>query len=110
MRIRWLAAAGALWALLGSSSLYGAIQVELEGPLSDELRQNVEAFLALKRRGEQEKLPDAVVRRLYGKAEQNIRQALRPFGYYQPRVSGRLTRTPCATWSPSSSASMSAVP
>ena len=93
MGIRWLGAAGALLALLGSSSLHGAIQVELQGPLSDELRHNVEAFLVLKRRADQEELPDAVVRRLYGKAEHNIRQALRPFGYYDPRVSGRLTHT-----------------
>ncbi len=92
VRFRILSVIVALCVLLAPCSLYASVQVEING-LSDELRQNVEAFLELKRRGKDNTLSDTSVRRLYVRAEENIRQALRPFGYYEPQINSHLTQT-----------------
>jgi translocation and assembly module TamB len=66
-----------------------AVEVEIVG-LSDELQANVEAYLDLKKRGEDEALSEAAIRRLFAGADEAIRAALRPFGYYDPRIDGSL--------------------
>jgi translocation and assembly module TamA len=66
-----------------------AVEVEIVG-LSDELLLNVEAHLDLKKRGRDEGLSEVAIRRLYAGADEKIRAALRPFGYYNPQIDGRL--------------------
>ena len=75
--------------LLPALPLVAAVEVEIVG-LSDELRLNVEAHLDLKKRADEEELSEATIRRLYAGADEAIRKALRPFGYYDPQISGRL--------------------
>jgi translocation and assembly module TamA len=68
-----------------------AVRVEIQG-VSDELLSNVEAYLELKRRTGEE-LSEARLRLLFAEAEDDIRQALRPFGYYAPEIRSRLEPT-----------------
>ncbi len=61
-----------------------------------ELAKNVNAFLSLE--NQTVKAGDAeTVQRLYQEAPAQIRAALQPFGYYQPRIESHLTRHG-ATW------------
>lgn len=92
MSFRILSIVITLCVMLGPGSLFAAVHVEING-LSEELRQNVEAFLELKQRGKDDTLSDTSVRRLFAKADENIRQALRPFGYYEPHISSHLSQT-----------------
>jgi translocation and assembly module TamA len=75
--------------LLSAWPSIAAVEVEIVG-LSDELRLNVEAHLDLEKRGQDEELSEDAIRRLYAGADEKIRAALRPFGYYDPLIDGRL--------------------
>ncbi|UCE88111.1 MAG: outer membrane protein assembly factor [Pseudomonadota bacterium] len=122
MNVRLLSAAVALFALTSTAPLPAAIEVELNG-LTDEQRRNVEAHLELGKplpepppdeaaetpveEDDEDALADtaaptgkvtlepteAQVRRMYGRAERQIRKALRPFGYYLVQVRSELLRT-----------------
>ena len=63
----------------------------VEGPPAD----NVRAFLGIVQREfpEDEPIDPAIVRRLHRRAPEQIRSALRPFGYYDVAVDSGLTRT-----------------
>ena len=62
----------------------------LDAPLKD----NVLAMLEINRLTEQPTLPEEVrLRWLHNRAEQEIREALEPFGYYQPTISASLEQT-----------------
>lgn len=102
-------------ALLCLLALLGA-QPALAGPqvrvvivgVASEIRENIEAFMDLAAlqhtagirellRGEatpktKEPISEALVRRLYAKAPEQIREAMRPFGYYQPTIRPSLRR------------------
>lgn len=71
------------------SAALALVEVEITG-LSDELLTNVEAHLDLKKRGQEEELSEPAIRRLYAGADGAIRRALRPFGFYEPRIDSRL--------------------
>ena len=75
--------------VVSASPSMAAVEVLIVG-LSDELRLNVEAHLDLKKRSQDEGLSEATIRRLYAGADEKIRSALRPFGYYDPLIDGRL--------------------
>ncbi len=69
-----------------------SIRVQLTG-VEGEAAANVRAWLDLVRFAEREDLSETAVRRLHDRAPRQIRQALRPFGYYDARVVSRsLTR------------------
>lgn len=81
-----------LWLVLGSIVVEAGIRVQLSG-VDGETAANVRAWLDLVRFAEREDLSEAAVRRLYDRAPRQIREALRPFGYYDARVVSRsLTR------------------
>lgn len=61
------------------------IEVELAG-VDAEIRTNIRASLDLVRHGSRTDLSEAAVRRLYARARGQIRDAMRPFGYYHPRI------------------------
>ncbi len=70
------------------------VEVEIFG-VEDELAENVRAFLSIaEEEGAEEKAPSPrKVQRLHLQAPDEIRQALRPFGYYSPRIRAALNRT-----------------
>jgi translocation and assembly module TamA len=67
------------------------VEVAVTG-LADPLLGNVLASLSLKQELDNPILTDTAVQRLFSKAEQEIRSALQPYGYYSPVVSKSLTR------------------
>ena len=62
-----------------------AVRVEVSG-VDSEIEANIRATLDLLRHGGREDLSDAAVRRLYTRARRQIREAMQPYGYYQPRI------------------------
>jgi hypothetical protein len=67
-----------------------AIRIEINGVDAD-LRRNVEALLSLERYKERERLEADAVQRLYRRVPGEVRDALRPFGYYAPKVESSIT-------------------
>lgn len=65
------------------------IAVEIEG-VEDELRANVEGYLGIWQYRNEEDLTELAIRRLHSRAREEIRNALVPFGYYNPEISTRL--------------------
>jgi translocation and assembly module TamA len=81
---------GALALLAALAARAAALQVEITG-VSGELRDNVQAFLSIYRERESSELTEARVQRLHARAEDEIRQALAPFGLYRVGVRAELT-------------------
>lgn len=67
------------------------VRVDVSG-LDSELAANVRAHLDLVRFAERDDLSEAAIRRLYDRSPQQIRDALRPFGYYSPGIERTLER------------------
>lgn len=70
------------------------LTVEIDG-VEGALRDNVEAYLQIRQLIEDDRpLPgEARLRWLHNRAEEDIREALAPFGYYRPEIESRLTET-----------------
>ncbi|MDZ7749576.1 MAG: autotransporter assembly complex family protein [Halofilum sp. (in: g-proteobacteria)] len=88
-------------AVLAGGRLWGATAVQAAGVNVDivgiegALRDNVRAFLGIVQytpRGDAE-ADAAMVRRLHARAPGEIRNALQPFGYYDPEIRARLERS-----------------
>jgi translocation and assembly module TamA len=84
----------ALGTLLLSLLAWGAaaqasIRVDIDG-VDGELRRNVQALLSLERYKDRERIEPEAVERLYRRADDEVRSALRPFGYYEPKVNATL--------------------
>lgn len=77
---------------LGAGAATAAVDVRIEG-LEGELLGNVRAFLVIAQRDLDEARPDRI-RRLHTRAPDDIRRALRPFGYYRPEIESRLSGGP----------------
>jgi translocation and assembly module TamA len=65
------------------------IRIELEG-VEGELRGNVLALLSLQRYKDRDRLQPDAVQRLYNRIDDEVRSALRPYGYYEPVISASL--------------------
>ncbi len=65
------------------------IRVEVEG-VDGELRQNVLVLLSLQRYRDRDRIEPEAVQRLYNRIDDEVRSALRPFGYYDPRISSTI--------------------
>ena len=87
----WRALATGLAFLLVSMSPARAVElvVEVDG-LSGDLEKNVRATLGILQENA-ERMSESRLRRLHLQAEADIEQALRPFGYYTPRIDSALT-------------------
>lgn len=70
----------------------GKLTVRIQG-LEEELRENVEAYLSIKQLTDEPLTNEARMRWLHDKAEQEIRRALEPFGYYRPQIEADLNQT-----------------
>lgn len=79
-----------MFALLASAAHSERVQVEIEG-LEDEMLESVRASVELSLYEEREASP-VEVRRLFERADEQIRLALEPFGYYEAKVEGELDR------------------
>jgi translocation and assembly module TamA len=75
-----------------------AVDVEIHG-VDDELRDNVLAYLSFERykKGGADLTPDTVDR-LHERVEREVDAALRPFGYYEPKVESTVTQTGNGGW------------
>jgi translocation and assembly module TamA len=66
-----------------------AIKVELRG-VEDEVKRNVQTFLSVERYRERDDIDADTVNRLFNRIDGEVREALRPFGYYEPDVRSQL--------------------
>ena len=76
--------------LLLARPVAAAIHIEING-VDAELHRNVQALLSLERYKERERLEADAVQRLYRRVPGEVRDALRPYGYYAPRVTSSIT-------------------
>src|SRR5712672_1622881 len=78
--------------LLGAAATpaWAAIRIEVNG-VDSELRRNVLALLSLERYKDRDRIEPDAVARLYRRVDGEVRDALRPYGYYDPTVSATLT-------------------
>ena len=65
------------------------VRVDVDG-VSTELRRNIRAHLSIYQRRSEPDLGESTVRALHQRAPEEIRRALRPFGYYRPVVRSAL--------------------
>jgi translocation and assembly module TamA len=84
------ALAAAACAFLACATARADIKIEVEG-VSEEVRENVLIFLSLSRYRERDDLDADTVQRLHDRVDREVRQALRPFGFYEPKVTAELT-------------------
>ncbi len=83
-----------LWLLLPALTAPAAERVDVTvSGVEDELRKNVLASLTIYLHRESERLQANTVKRLHRRAEEDIRSALAPFGYYNPEIKGILSKT-----------------
>lgn len=76
--------------LLASAAAWSAtVSVTVDG-VSGELRDNVVNRLAIRQLAKQDQVRSRTIRRLHRRANEDIEQALRPFGYYNPVIDARL--------------------
>ena len=94
--VRAARAVAVLCALLAASAASGDIKVEIEG-VSGPVKENVLAYLSLNRYSTQSNVDENVVYRLQQRADSETREALEPFGYYEPTVTSAL-RKEGANW------------
>jgi len=80
---------GALLAFVGCAALGASVEIKIEG-VENELHDAALASLDLRRFAERE-ITSTQVRRLFDRAEEQIRASLEPYGYYDAVVDGELT-------------------
>ena len=68
-----------------SSTRTPSVKVEVLG-LSGTLKKNVLASLSIADKKQRKKANEEVIRHLHARADQEIRRALQPFGYYRPLI------------------------
>ncbi|QEW06733.1 autotransporter assembly complex protein TamA [Nitrincola iocasae] len=94
-RVRGLLYAGLL---LGMTQAWSAeLSLQIEG-VSDELASNVKAYLSIGSLESQLITNESRLRYLHRQAEEEVRQSLQPFGYYNPTVISALEQLPSGDW------------
>ena len=85
-RGRWYGRAWLAAMCFGGSQLASAnIDVEIHG-IDDPLRANVLVYLSFERYKKRTDLSADTVERLHNRVEREVESALKPFGYYEPKV------------------------
>ncbi|HET7202221.1 MAG TPA: autotransporter assembly complex family protein [Steroidobacteraceae bacterium] len=79
------------WPGAGHGAPRERIVLSISG-VEDEVAENVRAYLTLTRYATRQDLTDPQVRRLADRAVDEAADALRPFGYYAPKIRSRTTR------------------
>lgn len=85
--------------LIHSAMLLAApvVTVTIEG-VEGELQENVRQLLSIEQQHEHPLLTEGRIQRLHGKADEEIRNALQPYGYYRPTINKSLTREGEEQW------------
>lgn len=91
------AALGASLILCGSHAWADQLHLKIEG-VSDEITSNVQAFLSIASLADQPVTNESRLRFLHRRANDEIREALEPFGYYNPEVRAELTLLDDGSW------------
>src|SRR3981081_4459006 len=90
-------AALVLLCLLACAVVRAGVSVEIHG-VDDELRANVLAYLSFERYKKTTDLSADTLERLHDRVEREVQSALRPFGYYEPKVHSDLTEVAKGDW------------
>src|SRR5215468_3308688 len=83
-------AASVLMCLIACTPVRANITVEVHG-VDNELQKNVLTYLSFERYKKSTDLSADTLERLHDRVEREVQAALRPFGYYEPRVRSDLT-------------------
>jgi len=67
------------------------IKIDLHG-VDGDAERNVQIFLSVQRYRERKDIDADTVNRLFNRIDGEVRNALRPFGYYEPQIESRLTQ------------------
>lgn len=73
------------------------IEVDVQG-VNEEMKTNVLIFLSLQRYRERNDLTPDTLERLHDRVDREVRQALRPYGHYEPKVTSDVTRVNEKDW------------
>lgn len=84
-------ALAALFLVAVQSAHAAAVEIRFEG-LEDELRDAARASLDLQKFADRKETTATQVRRAFDRADEQIAQALQPYGYYSPQVTSDLQR------------------
>jgi translocation and assembly module TamA len=90
-------AALVLMCLLASTAVRANVDVEIHG-VDDELKNNVLAYLSFERYKKTTDLSADTIERLHDRVEREVQSALRPFGYYEPKVHSELVNGGKGDW------------
>jgi translocation and assembly module TamA len=90
-------AALVLMCLLASPLARANITVEVHG-VDDALRTNVLAYLSFERYKKSTDLSPDTIERLHDRVEREVQSALRPFGYYEPKIHSDLNNAGKGDW------------
>ena len=66
------------------------IRIELEG-VDGDVRRNVLALLSLERYKDRDRIEPDAIQRLFKRVDDEVRSALRPYGYYQPVINATIS-------------------
>jgi translocation and assembly module TamA len=86
---RKLACVVAALLALAAAQVRADIKVEISG-VEGPMRDNVLAYLSLQRYAKRDDLDGPMIERLFLRATDEAKDALRPFGYYEPRIHSHL--------------------
>src|SRR5450756_397124 len=86
-----------LMCLIACSAARASVTVEVHG-VDDALRTNVLLYLSLERYKHTNDLSADTLERLHDRVKREVQSALRPFGYYEPKVHSELTNTGHGDW------------
>jgi translocation and assembly module TamA len=86
-----------LMCLIASPLVRANVTVEIHG-VEDELRTNVLAYLSFERYKKTTDLSADTIERLHDRVEREVQSALRPFGYYEPKVHSDINNVGRGDW------------
>ncbi len=92
--LRWVLAA---LLAVAAPPVLADIDVDLEG-IDGELRNNVLIFLSVERYSDRDDLDADTMQRLFNRIDNEVRRALRPLGFYEPKVEARYTDRGGGDW------------
>jgi len=90
-------AAWVLMCLLACPLACANVDVEIRG-VDEQIKTNVLAYLSFERYKKTTDLSADTIERLHDRVEREVQSALRPFGYYEPKVHSELTNNGKGDW------------
>jgi len=90
-------AAWVLMCLIGCTAARASVSVDIHG-VDDPLKSNVLVYLSFERYKKSSDLSADTIDRLHDRVEREVQAALRPFGYYEPKVHSQVASTGKGDW------------